>query len=323
VWASGLPPSRGAAEERPQMTLGYHFLKDSQLEEAIPGVTGSGDAEFTVSTVDFEAAIPFLLARSQLEGIDAVARMFKADFLIESRNVEEIIFTQQDEDLVSLGARLAYVRRLSSRWSLTGFAGAKLAVEDLAAAQFEDLTYQGGLRFDRRPRENFAWGIGAMYTQITGSDLVLPLLHLDWRGAADRLRVGLSAPPELLAWRASLRYAPSPGWSVGVASELVGDEYQVNSVTKPLLDASGNVVSEGVRVSLAYAEVIVGPELVLRPGPTFELGFLAGVSTARRFEFIAPEEGGTLRFNVPGYPEADFELESVFTLKLNAVYTFQ
>ena len=331
VLAGGLSlgPVASAAQERPQLTLEYHFLKDYMLQEAIPGLPLSGDAEFTVSSVDFGAAIPFLVSYSQLDGIDAVAQKFKVDFLFERRDVEEIIFTQEEEDFVSLGTRLAYARRLSPRWSAIGFGGARLAVDHLDEAEPEDLTYQGGLLFEQRVRENFSWGIGAMYSQIIGSDMVLPLLQLDWRSAAERTQVKLTMPPQLLAWRATVRYFPSPAWSVGFTTELIGDEYHYTTLTTPLLDENGDVVADDASVSLAYSEVILGPELVLKPGPTFELGVIAGASVWRRFEFVAPEEGETHRFGPPrfpeatSFPEAAFDLESVFTLKFTVAYTFE
>jgi len=310
------------AQPRPQFLLEYHYLRDSQLKAAIPGLPNSGDVKFAVSTVDFAAALPFLVAGA--EG-DVVQRMFRADFLVDSKQLEETIFTMEEEDFVALGARLEFVQRLSSRWHWTGFGGLELAVDDLGQAQPEDLTYQGGMLFVQRTYPELEWGVGAMFSQITGSDFVLPLVHLDWRPAAERVRVRLVVPPDLRASRASVSYSMLEGqFTAGVVGEFAGDEYHFTSTEQDLLDAQGNVVAADVSTALAFAEVIVGPEFVVRTGSGLELGFLVGASTGRRFEFRAPDEDATLR--IPGesgsFPEADFELQSIFTLKLTAAYGF-
>lgn len=308
------------------VALKYVGVSDSKLKEPIPGLEGSGDAEFLTSLVNFTALLPFLPSWSQIEGKPRTE--FTADFLVQRRFLEETLVTMESDNLVALGARLGFIWRPSYTWTTLALAGTRLPVDDLEKAQPRDLTYQfAGLAF-HRPRDNFAWGIGAAFAQFTGTSRLLPLVHLDWSSLSGKVQIEVLelAKFQPIVPRASIWYHSTPGeptWSIGFTVELTGQEYHLTKFDGSPLDEQGNVIPGNPEVSLALATLLLGPEIRVHTG-RLEIAFLGGLATARRFEFRLPESDEPLR--IPGDDgspvEADFKLEQAGFFMVNGAFRF-
>ncbi|GEM_PF-4779665 len=297
--------SDGLAQLKRKLSLNFDFISLSKLEDPIPGFPASGEAEWEMFTGEVEFSFPLFAAYDTQGRHKIPKRALISKLKYQSKITQEVLFTLRDEHFNGLNYTGVYLQRIaSSPWYLNLIGGVGIAADDLGAVSGSDAKFQAGLYFDRHSRDGWTWGLGFIFSQFTGDNLVIPMVHL--ARESDRFKF------ELLVPKISFDYKLNSQTTFGLVGGLEGSLYTVTDREATLFDEDGNVVKENVGVELAFSEFKIGPQLKFTPNPGVVLSLQVGVSTARRFEFLAKDEGETLRF-APGTDgagqKADFDIE--------------
>ncbi len=299
VWA--LQPAGAFAQLGTKLSLGFDYIPPSKLADPIPGVPGSDTAEWEFMTGTAELTFPLFVVYEDHGEYQIPTRGVVSTLAYQDKYIQESILNNDDEHYRGFKYTAAYFRKLSDVWYLNVIAGAGIAANDLGEVEADDWKYQGGLYFDRHTSSGWTWGLGLIFDQYTGEDLLAPYVHLSKEGEKHKF--------ELMTPAITYNYKLNPSTNLGIKAVMEGNLFAVSSAgNATLYDAQGNIVRDDVGVELAFSEIRFGPHLELNPeASNWTLVVDAGISAARRFEFLAQGEGETLRF-APGSDGAGEEL---------------
>ena len=299
--------SDGFAQLKSKLSLNFDYITQSNLKDPIPGFPDSDQAEWEIFTGKAEFSFPLFTAYETRGPYKIPTRAFISTFTYKGKLTQEDL-SLSDDNFNGLNYTAVYLQRLSGPWYLNVFGGAGIAADDLGEVEGSDTKFQGGFYFDRHSASGWTWGLGVIFSQFTGDNLVFPMIHL--AKESDKTKF------ELLVPKISFEYKLSNQTTFGLVGELEGDLYTVTNSDVTLFDGQGNIVKENVGVELAFSEFKFGPQLKLRPPQTnVTVAVHGGVSVARRFELLAKDEGKTLRFP-PGSNGAGEKVD--FDIKPNA-----
>jgi len=300
--------SDGFAQLKSKLLLNFDYIAQSQLKDPIPGFPDSDQAEWEMFTGEAEFSFP-LFAAYETRGRHKIPKRALINKLSYQRKVtQERLSGLSDDHFDGLNYTATYLQRLGGGpWYLNLIGGIGIAADDLGEVASDDAKIQAGILFDRTSAAGWTWGLGVIFSQFTGDNLVLPLIHL--AKESDKTKF------ELLVPKISFEYKLGNQTTFGLVGELEGDLYTVTNSDVTLFDGQGNIVKENVGIELAFSEFKFGPQLKLSPQPNVTVAVHAGVSVARRFELLAKDEGKTLRFP-PGSNGAGEKVD--FDIKPNA-----
>ena len=311
--------SNGFAQLKSKLSVNFDFITKSNLQGPIPNLPDSDEAEWEFFTGEAEFSFPLFAAYETRGPYKIPTRALINKLSYQKKVMQERLFGLTDEHFDGLNYTATYLQRLGAGpWYLNLIGGVGIAADDLGEVSSDDAKFQGGFLFDRASGTGWTWGLGVIFSQFSGDNLVFPLVHL--ARESDKTKF------ELLVPKISFEYKLSSQTTFGLVGELEGDLYTVANSDATLFDGQGNIVKETVGVELAFSEFRIGPQLKLNPPQTnLTLAIHVGVSVARRFEFLAKDEGETLRFP-PGSDGAgeklDFEIEPNAFIRAFADFEF-
>lgn len=295
-----------------ELRFNYQLMPKSNLQDGdqIEQNLGLTDPEF-----QFYNYTGSLNHTQVLKTVDTGEQKIPVQILISnvtfhSRKIEQDFSITPDvrhETFMGISYRMVYVMSLSKTWGAIGFFQTALNVDELADAQGEDLSFQGGLLFDRRSDSGWTLGLGVMYAQFTGQNQILPFPYIAWRNETMELEF---LGPRLQYW---YRPGATQKYALGMIAKIDGHEYIFTRDRMDLLDSDGQLVEADAKIALSYSSIVVGPTVKWSPIPNAELALEGGWTLIRRYEYRAFEEDETVRFS--DGTEMDFDLENTFTVE--------
>lgn len=316
--------SNGFGQFNYKLSVNFDFVPASNLQDRIPGLPESDLSKWEIFTGEGEFSFPLLATFEKRNGhpVPTRALINRLTYQAKATQItrEENIYAADDEFFNSFNYSFLYLQKLSNAWYLNLIGGVGIAADELGDASKSDAKFQAGFYFDRHTRSGWTWGLGIIFSQFTGDNLVFPMVHLAKENSARTMKF------ELLIPKISFEYRLNELYVIGLRGELVGDLYTVTNREVTLYDTDGNVVKENVGVELAFSEFKFGPHVTLFPLATgVSTSVHAGVSFARRFELLAKGESETLRFP-PGADGAgektDFDIKASVFFKGSLSFEF-
>jgi hypothetical protein len=312
----------GGFSLNPNISFNVQSLPPSDLKEQIVGAEAGDDIpSLEFRTLNLEVSYPVVLSTITIEDNTIPTKILFNNFLYHNsqNKFQSLPFQSQHlntENFEAIGYNALYIQMFSKKWSMIGFLGASLAVDEFGDASVSDLNYQGALGFDRRLDSGWTVGLGIIVSQLTGQTAILPLIHI----ATGSEKMSF----EILGLKASFWYTISSKLRLGIEAELSGMQYTFASINKndnektPLHDKNGNVINDDVDIALAHSQVTLGPVLVIPLSSHFNIKIEGGLVTGRRFEFFKLGDNKTLRWGEgdgTSLPEGAYGEKQEFNLK--------
>jgi len=290
----------GGFSLNPNISFNIQGLPPSDLKEQIEGAeVGADIPSLEFRTLNLEVSYPVVLSMIEIEGNKIPTKILFNNFLYHNsqNKFQSLPFQSKHlntENFEAIGYNAIYIQMFSKKWSMIGFLGTSLAVDEFGDASLSDLNYQGAIGFDRRLESGWTIGFGIIVSQLTGQTAILPLIHI--ATGSEKMSFEIFGP------KASLWYTISSKLKLGIEAELSGMQYTFASINNndneitPLHDKNGNVIKEDVDIALAHSQVTIGPILAIPLSSHFNIKIEGGLVTGRRFEFFKLGDNKTLRW---------------------------
>ena len=216
-------------------------------------------------------------------------------YTLDSEQNYTLNLTNTYDHLVSFGGSIIAIKKLSEKWSLLGIGGFTYAGINPDKYRTEDMGLAGGFSGIRKWNKKWSFGLGLLYSRLTGADAVLPMIIIERETEKSTLAVTL--PSEFKYW-----YHQNKKISFGLTAQLEGDMYDYTGLKVNQYDESGNLESTDNKVGLAYSSLTLGPAIKLSSSFGVALVIRAGIAMTRRYQYWLPKEKEMLRYGAnPDY----------------------